>query len=203
MAAKKFALVLHPVRFVTDVRQRVAEVEIAPIIRRPALRDARQIDEHVAEKLVGAHRVVIARRIFIASPQTVFVHHDPFAREAAGDQPAQASVANRQGFIHEMGCRAAAQMEARLAGTGGQRLGPGAFRRLLIPQHLIAGGTLPGQPNDRQETNECAFHNSMNWETAFLPVDQTNTQHVATLIDFVTFIDGGDSTPRRAARVLA
>ena len=47
MTAKKFALVFHPIRLVTHVRQRVTEVEVAPVIRGPVLRDAGQINEHV------------------------------------------------------------------------------------------------------------------------------------------------------------
>ena len=84
---------------------------------------SRQIDEQVPQALVGAHGAVVARGVFIADPQAVLVEHDLFAGRAAGNQPANPSVADGQRFVDERRRRAIER----------------AAHRLLVPQYKIAG----------------------------------------------------------------
>ena len=107
VAAEIFARIFHPVRRIADVRQRLADVEIAPVVRDVFV--AGQVDEQIAQILIGAHRVVIAGGIFVAGPQAVLVQHDALARRAAGDQPAEAAVADGERLVDEGGRLAAAQ----------------------------------------------------------------------------------------------
>ncbi len=119
MAAKILARKFNAIQRIADMRQRVANVQVAPVIRHGFMPG--QVDEHVAELLIGTHRGVIATGIVAADPEAVLVQNNLFARRPAGNQSADASVANGERLIDERRC-------------------PRGGGRLLIPQQQITGG---------------------------------------------------------------
>ena len=106
---------------------------------------AGQIDEQVAEKLIGPKvprgaRVVTSRHIRIPGPQTGFVQHDALGGHLAGNDGTQAAIADEQAFRHIHGSgrivpeqRIAAACDLRdqneSCGNGAQLPQPNASRR--------------------------------------------------------------------------
>ena len=94
MAAKEFAVELDAVAFVIDVRQRLAQIKLAPVVRNVGL--IRQVDENITQRLITAHRVVIAAGIFVATVLAAIQ-----AAETAEDidiQQAIALISQQTGF---------------------------------------------------------------------------------------------------------
>ncbi len=83
MAAEKFAREFYSIGGITNVRQRIRDVQIALIVGNVVL--PLKTDEEVAEILICPHGIVFARWIFIARPQTVFIQDDPLGFRAAQD----------------------------------------------------------------------------------------------------------------------
>jgi len=94
MGDEHFAAVAHIAKPKLDTRHTGSQVQFATVFLGLVRIFGR--DEQVTEVLVGTHRVVLARRVFVTRPQAVFVELDPLAPDAAEHHRAQTAVSDGQ-----------------------------------------------------------------------------------------------------------
>ncbi len=124
MARKNLPLIIHTPHVIADMCDRLADIQIAPIIQRILM--PRQVDPKVPQILIRPHVIVIARGVFAARPKRIFVKDDSFRLRRPKDHPPQPAVADRQRIVHAN------------------------LRRLRIPKHhrsLCAGRQSPSEQN--------------------------------------------------------
>ena len=98
MAAQVFPLILGAIQGVGDAGLGRGQIEVAPV--GGGLIVSGQVEEQVAEHLIGAHFIVVASGVFIPGPETAFVQAQAFAGGQAENQRPHAPVADGQGLVH-------------------------------------------------------------------------------------------------------